>query len=107
MIKKASLLLIITLFLTGCMPSPIEKTKENKYVKSMISRALTSEGNNYRIHNKIREIKKGKPIIIGFIGSSTFIEDENKNSVAKYSLEKIKELFSSKANSYNAFAYSF
>ena len=98
MIKKASLLLIITLFLTGCMPSPIEKTKENKYQTSMISRALTSEGNNYRISNKIREIKKGEPIIIGFIGSSTFVEKENETSVAQYSLEKIKKLFSSKAN---------
>jgi len=97
MFKKIALFLFTIIFLTGCMPAPIEKTKEDNSQKSMISRSLTNLGNTYRVNKKIKSAKKGESLLVAFVGSSAFVANEENKSVADYSASKISELFKSKA----------
>lgn len=97
MFKKFTLFLFTIIFLTGCMPTPIEKTKENNSQKSMISRSLTNLGNTYRVNKKIKSAKKGESLLVAFVGSSAFVANEENKSVSDYSVSKISELFKSKA----------
>lgn len=99
MYKQLIAVITATIFLSGCMPSPITETKTSKIEQNMIIRSLSSVGNTYRINQKIKEAKKGEKTIIAYAGTSTLTQDkENDISAAKKSFELITETFGKKAN---------
>lgn len=98
MFKRLILVLVAVIFLTGCMPSPITKTKESKTEHNMIVRSLVSSGNTFRINQKIKAAKKGEKTVIAFVGSSVFSEKSDSQVIQKKTCVLIKDFIGKKAN---------
>ena len=84
------------IFLTGCMPSPIEHSNNNTFDRQMISRSLSNTGNTYRINKILKNTER--PVLIAFTGSSAFVPDENGKSSASLAMERIKDLYKNKVS---------
>ncbi len=98
MFKRILIILLSVFLLTGCMPSPIKKSAVSKTEQNMVIRSLSSLGNTFRINKKLKSAKKGEPLVIAYVGSSVFSDDEQGNSVARISFELIKKIVGKKAN---------
>ncbi|MCR5261780.1 MAG: SGNH/GDSL hydrolase family protein [Candidatus Gastranaerophilales bacterium] len=96
MFKKIFIIVFAVIFLSGCMPSPITDTHKNPVQRNMIARSLTNIGNTYRINQIIKTAKKNNKLQIAFIGSSSFVEDENSQSAAQDTVTKLGKMFSKK-----------
>ena len=98
MLKRIIVILFSVVLLAGCLPSPITDTHKNSFQKSMISRSLVNIGNTERINSKIKYAKKGEKLLVAFVGTFAFVEDENGQSVADTAVSQIKNLLGKKAD---------
>ena len=101
MFKKFCLFLICVLLFTGCENPAVKKSAELIIYDNMVNRSLLSEGNTYRITDKLHKAKKGDRTVVAYLGGSItngFGLDDKSKSYAELSFKKLVDFIGKKAN---------